>query len=334
MALVGTISDGNGFTVEIWATESNGSTTFTVKVVEGEGDLRGFFFDYVGENLEENAISGEAVTAQHTGTSFENDVIGTGKGNKAVSDDITQVGHNDNNMNGTGVAFDAGVQFGGPGDDGLNEVTFTIEGLTLDEIDGMNFGIRANSIGEDGYGVKLVGQFDVPEEQPPADHFENFKDAQGHDISHVTLYWEADGDLADTKGTLISKDNGKGTEHAPDGWFTVKIDVPKEFNDDLDDNLDAILDALIAAGHITEAHKSSLVGVSIKGGQVEQWYDFNGSLTDNDPSPDPDLAPDVWIVENKELDVAYEGFGDLHLQLDGDGNLIPKLDSDDSLILV
>jgi len=270
MTLVGTISDGNGFTVEIWATESNGSTTFTIKVAEGEGDLRGFFFDYSGGNLAVDAISGENVTAWDPGTSSDdpNDGTVTGKGKNAVSDDITQVGHNDNNMNGTGLAFDAGVQFGGPGDDGLNEVTFTIDGLTLAEIDDLNFGIRAKSIGEDGYSVKLVGQFDVPEEETPSNHFNPME------VGYVLLH--------------LTNDDGDSIFAKIDGWNG-------EY--DLDDYMDAFQNYITS--HAPAGYE--LEGVVVKhGGGHDLEAGHNYYALDNDPNDDDNSAEIYDIL--KEID--------------------------------
>jgi hypothetical protein len=78
-------------------------------------------------------------------------------------------------MNGTGETFDAGLLFGGSGgmtaqgtNDDVQLIEFTISGLTLDEIDGQCFGIRALSVGEtEEYrtdSVKLLGTFDVTDD--------------------------------------------------------------------------------------------------------------------------------------------------------------------------
>ena len=129
--------------------ESGGNTTFRIDVAEGFADLRGFFFDYEGGLITTTNTGG--VTANNLGTSGD-------------GDDITKVGQSDNTMNGTGETFDAGLQFGtsGMGKDDISEISFTINGLTLSEIDGFSFGIRATSTGEDRDGSeKLVGTFDV-----------------------------------------------------------------------------------------------------------------------------------------------------------------------------
>ena len=165
--LIGTVKDNNGLVINVYATESGGNTTFRIDVAEGYADLRGFFFDYgggaigvaaTGDNAyDQNGnliMTGSAVTASYMGTS-------------ADGNDITKVGSNDNNLNGTGEVSDAGLEFGssGIGKNDIGSVTFTINNLTLSEIDGLSFGIRATSVGttltnrDDS--VKLIGEFDV-----------------------------------------------------------------------------------------------------------------------------------------------------------------------------
>ncbi len=165
--LIGTVKDNNGLVINVYATESGGNTTFRIDVAEGYADLRGFFFDYGGGAISvaatgDNAydqngnliMSGSAVTASYVGTS-------------ADGNDITKVGSNDNNLNGTGEVFDAGLEFGssGIGKNDIGSVTFTINNLTLSEIDGLSFGIRATSVGttltDRDDSVKLIGEFEV-----------------------------------------------------------------------------------------------------------------------------------------------------------------------------
>jgi hypothetical protein len=107
----------------------------------------------------------KAVTADSLGTS-------------ADGDDITKIGSNDNNMNGTGETFDAGLMFGASGgmsakgvNDDVQMTEFTINGLTFDDLgtigeaDGLSFGIRALSVGATEAdrvdSVKLLGTFDL-----------------------------------------------------------------------------------------------------------------------------------------------------------------------------
>jgi hypothetical protein len=142
--LVGAVTDNNGLVIDVFATESGGNTTFRIAVESGAADLRGFFFDYEGGTISVGSPTPRAITASFMGTS--------GDGN-----DITKVGHADNNMNGTGEKFDAGLEFGTAGivKDAISTVTFTINGLTLSEIDGLSFGIRATSVGADRSHGKL-----------------------------------------------------------------------------------------------------------------------------------------------------------------------------------
>ena len=166
--LIGTVTDNNGLVINVYATESGGDTTFRLDVAQGYADLRGFFFDYTGGNITLNnttddafdqegnlIMDGTAITASYMGTS-------------ADGNDITKVGSSDNNLNGTGEVFDAGVEIGtsGIGKNDIGSVIFTINGLTLTEIDGLSFGIRATSVGDTltdrSDSVKLIGEFDVP----------------------------------------------------------------------------------------------------------------------------------------------------------------------------
>jgi hypothetical protein len=135
-------------------------------------DLRGFFFDYLGGPLDDDAVVGDAAYDSDL-TQLANAV--TGSSLDSSGEDITKVGSNDNNMNGTGETFDAGLLFGGSGgmtaqgtNDDVQLIEFTISGLTLDEIDGQCFGIRALSVGEtEEYrtdSVKLLGTFDVTDD--------------------------------------------------------------------------------------------------------------------------------------------------------------------------
>lgn len=171
MSVVGTVM-GDGATIEVCAVDDgNGGTTFTIKVVDGFADLRGFFFDYTGESLTGDVNS----VASDSDGSAVSGVTASYLGTAADGDDITKVGSNDNNMNGTGDTFDAGLMFGLSGgmsasgvNDDVQTITFTIAGLALNEIDGQSFGIRALSVGDtEAYrtdSVKLLGTFDVTDD--------------------------------------------------------------------------------------------------------------------------------------------------------------------------
>jgi hypothetical protein len=155
--LIGCVDDGNGLLINIYGEQLDGSVQMTVKVMEGVADLRGFFMD-VGDS-----VAGV-------------DVEGVAERDYAICDEsVTSVGTRDNNMNGTGETFDVGVEIGtaGIGRDDISQATFTLEGVTLEALDGLTFGVRATSVGEDrDDAVKLLGEFNIPEpqvEEPPAD---------------------------------------------------------------------------------------------------------------------------------------------------------------------
>ncbi|QDP72987.1 VWA domain-containing protein [Legionella israelensis] len=133
-----------------------------------------------------------------------------------------------------------------------------------------------------------------------ADPPDNFEPWQSPDISHITLYWRQadDGHLEDTRG------NGKD----PDGWFTVKIDNYRG-SPDLDDEIGRILDFLVSEEVIEESDKDNLVGVAIKGGQQELWYDYDTANSDPNSDPYPNDIPD-FPIEKNELDMTY-AWGDV-----------------------
>jgi hypothetical protein len=170
MTVIGTAS-GDGATIQISAIDEGDGLKFTIEVIDGYADLRGFFFDYTGGDL---ALAGSGTAFDSDGSPLANAVTAS----SLNGDDITKVGSNDNNMNGTGETFDAGLMFGASGgmtakgvNDDVQMIEFTISGLTFDDLgtigeaDGLWFGIRALSVGsteesrEDS--VKLLGTFDL-----------------------------------------------------------------------------------------------------------------------------------------------------------------------------
>lgn len=155
--LIGTVADGNGLLIHIYGEETEGGVGLTVKVMEGVADLRGFFMD-VGESTA--GVSVDGVASQDV---------------KIGDESVTTVGTRDNNMNGTGETFDVGVEIGtsGYGRDDVSQAHFTLEGVTLAQLDGLTFGVRATSVGEDrDDAVKLLGEFNIPEpevQEPPVE---------------------------------------------------------------------------------------------------------------------------------------------------------------------
>jgi hypothetical protein len=216
------------------------------------------------------------------------------------------------NMNGTNEDWDgmAKLSSAGLGSAGETKNSFISAGETaefslasfgitgdFDVENGGTLGVRATSVNGGG-SIKLVDDnpvFTPPEgPPPPPDHFPPW-DAPA--ISHITLYWRDDATLVDDKPSPTG-----------DGWFTVKFDYDfddPEFplTDDLDNDLGALLDFLVAQGDITEAHKDSLVGVAIKGGTTETWYDLDNVPSDTDTPPGD--IPDFPLANN-EVDQAYE----------------------------
>ena len=123
---------GQTLVVGIYADAVAGGVNFWVQIESGTGDLRGFFLD-VG----------------------------------APGGPITKAGSASNNMNGTGMTFDYGVDVGSPGsNDIVTQATFTLLDLPSMDLsmllDGAIFGIRATSVGLTGTSVKLIGSLDLP----------------------------------------------------------------------------------------------------------------------------------------------------------------------------
>ena len=123
---------GQTLVVGIYADAVAGGVKFWVQIESGTGDLRGFFLD-VG----------------------------------APGGPITKAGSASNNMNGTGMTFDYGVDVGSPGsNDIVTQATFTLLDLPSMDLsmllDGAIFGIRATSVGLTGTSVKLIGSLDLP----------------------------------------------------------------------------------------------------------------------------------------------------------------------------
>src|SRR4051812_25920757 len=163
--LVGTVTNNNGMDIKIWASESGGNTTFRIDVVKGYADFGGFFFDYRGGAIAVNDTGDNAYNQNDVLILNNTAVTASYMGTAADGDDITRVGDADVNLNGAGEVFDAGVQLGTSGiaRDDIGSVTFTINGLTLSEIEGQAFGIRAMSVGATTTNrtdsVKLIGHF-------------------------------------------------------------------------------------------------------------------------------------------------------------------------------
>lgn len=156
---------GTTTTVKVNAEEIGGGVTFTLSV-EGNnplisaGDLLGFFIDFEGEDNEPTTtlnLSGNAIALRQG------------------DDNILWAGTKANNMNGTAAnaednatsndAYDVGVQLtsAGASDGNSDSRTFSISGISLDQLDGQRFGIRLqNTLNAEG-SLKLEGIFERPD---------------------------------------------------------------------------------------------------------------------------------------------------------------------------
>jgi hypothetical protein len=269
--LIGTVDDGHGLLVNVYADETDTSVNMTVKVMEGVADLRGFYMD-VGDST-------QGVCVDYDGAC------------KIGNESVTSVGFRDNNMNGTGEKFDLGVQLGTPGigRDDISQASFTLEGVSLENLDGLTFGVRATSVGEDrADAVKLLGVFDIPEPppaEPPAEPTpaggNNFPQVAG-DITSIVLFYNTNsGDM-----------NG-------DGLYAAKIaDVSWVVEDDLDV-------WLVDATHYLEVNDpnvptgTELLGVAISHSNGidtgTDYYAMDGNAADVDTVPTTDLTPETTI---------------------------------------
>lgn len=266
--LIGTVDDGHGLLINVYAEQTDTSVNMTVKVMEGLADLRGFYMD-VGDST-------QGVTVDCDGAY------------KIGDESVTAVGARDNNMNGTGEKFDLGMQIGtaGMGRDDISEASFSLQGVSLQDLDGLTFGVRATSVGEDrADAVKLVGEFDIPE--PPAEPAAeppvvppvaaNSFPQLANDISSIVLVY----------GTTSGDVTG-------DGVYAAKIDaVPWYVEDDLDVWL---IDAAnyVAGTDPNVQSGAELLGVAITHGDATDYYAMDGD-PGIDTAPAANLAPDTTV---------------------------------------
>lgn len=265
--LVGTVDDGHGLLINVYAEQTDTSVNMTVKVMEGLADLRGFYMD-VGDSTQGVSVDCDGAY-------------------KIGDESVTAVGTRDNNMNGTGEKFDLGMQIGtaGMGRDDISQASFSLQGVSLQDLDGLTFGVRATSVGEDrADAVKLVGEFDIPEPpaEPAADPVVppvagNSFPQLANDISSIVLvYGTASGDVTG------------------DGVYAAKIDaVPWYVEDDLDVWL---IDATsyIAGTDPNVQSGAELLGVAITHGDATDYYAMDGD-PGIDTAPAANLAPDTTV---------------------------------------
>jgi hypothetical protein len=266
--LIGTVDDGHGLLVNVYANETSAGVDMTVKVMEGVADLRGFYMD-VGDST-------QGVTVDYDGLY------------KVANESVTTVGFKDNNMNGTGEQFDVGLQIGTPGmgRDDISQVSFTLDGVTLEQLDGLTFGVRATNVGEDrSDGVKLVGEFDIPEPQlpaeaPPSSVEGNFPQLSNDITSIVLLYNTTSGDVTG------------------DGFYAAKVaDVSWVVEDDLDTWLVDATNYLQASDPNVPAG-TELLGVAITHSDgtttTTDYYAMDGN-PGVDTAPTTNLTPDTTV---------------------------------------
>jgi hypothetical protein len=252
--ITGTSDDGTQVIINVTATlNDDGSITVEYGLADGsaDADIIGVYFDFFNDG-------GDLDTA------------GNGRGGSA------------NNMKGYGDGFDAAFEEGKAGlEDGANTegtITFTAEqlkafGFVDDEgkvLEGAalmeafaetEIGIRATSTGEDGEGslkIGAVGEYHPPEDEDEfTDHFPDLE----KDISYVNFVFK----LNDN-----AEDDAKALDTNGDGYVTVKIEIPEDYDPtNCTNNLDTWYQDALAAiyeeypelvGNTTEE------GAFIKGG--------------------------------------------------------------------
>jgi hypothetical protein len=291
--IIGSVSDGNGLLINVYGEEVGDSVHITVVVEQGVADLRGFFMD-VGDTTSGVCVDGVA---------RQDYAIG--------NESVTSVGARDNNMNGTGETFDVGLEFGTAGyyKDDVSQACFTLEGVTLDQLDGLTFGIRATSVGEDrDDAVKLLGEFDIqePAAEPAAETpTEPAEPPAGPAEPPAGPQATADSfpDLTDDISSIQLVYNTP----AADSPYVVQVsDVPYYAEDDLDI-------WLIDATHFVEVNdpnvdqNSELLGVAITTTSAidptqtpTQYYAMDGD-TGADAAPADGLIPDATVTYNTGL---------------------------------
>ena len=118
--------------VKLTASSVSGGLQFMVSVDTTSGriaDLRGLFFNLLGDAPGTLTVTGGDVTASATNT--------------------IDLGNGANMQGGVRKAYDVGVEFGtaGIGKDDIQTTTFVVNGLSLDDVYGQEFGVRLTSVG-------------------------------------------------------------------------------------------------------------------------------------------------------------------------------------------
>lgn len=279
--LISSIEIAGGGTLEVWAEETATGVTFHIKTGDGWNsdynlDLNGLFLEYAEGGSIKLTVDGEKANNLN-GTTYE--------GAKIYWD----------------VAESTGSTVGGSdGQTSLMEAYVTVDGLTLEAIDGGLVGIRATSTGLDGEGsLKLVGEITVPDEPPPVDNFEN----NGHALSYVTFYFDTTN--GDTKG-VYDGEPSRGT-NTPDGVYTVKVNFDGDFSGnsgDFDDYYAQLLQAIIATDANVDEN-TVVLGVAIHAGEGDPKLYEDFYALDGDPQPELYPDPPVDPAIANEVDKVY-----------------------------
>jgi hypothetical protein len=290
--LIGAVTDGDGLCINIYAEEVDGAVNMTVKVMEGVADLRGFYMD-VGDSV--------------AGVSVE----GVDDRDLAIADEgVTTVGGRDNNMNGTGETFDIGMEIGTAGyfRDDNSEARFTLQGVELEDLDGLTFGVRATSVGEDRTdAVKLLGEFDIPAEEPPAEPPAETPAAPAAEpvaetpaappVTTPPVTPTVGGNfpqLPDDISSIVLYYNTPSGDITGDNYYAAKVDnVSWVVEDDLDLWLVDATRYLEVNDPNVQAD-TELLGVAITHGGTTDYYAMDGN-SGADTAPASSLTPDTTV---------------------------------------
>ncbi|MDX1375863.1 MAG: hypothetical protein R3357_09895 [Burkholderiales bacterium] len=309
----GSYESGLVFRIDVEHDAVADKTTFKVTVLEGSLDLNAVYWGDGNATAGESGLQGDWLSQTTKKGTVDAGINDDGSMTFAGADNAL-------NMNGVDAVWDGGIKLSNAGLGPEDEGTFSDNWDT--DVDGnpcysfcadgditaflATLGVRATSTSteEGGEGsIKWIGSDEPPvPPQEEEDHFPDFKEVWGSDISNVVLYFDADTtNLVEIKQGVFSngdtnpvdgKKDGTGQGYPNDladpidgdGYYTVKIDNwPGGASDDLDDNLDEILAYLIATDPYI-GDDTVLLGASIKGGQEEHFYALDNNH-DEDPVP-------------------------------------------------
>ena len=252
----------------------------------------------------EDVIGGVQFTLVSTGSDTSYDINGLFIDLGDNGGALTWVGTKSNNLNGADSGdgtqfngFDNAAALGSVGGSDANYIggTFTINGITLPQLDEAEIGLRMTSVADPASSgsLKLSEIAELPDEPPPVDNFPVWP----QDISHVDFYMDQDGD-----GDLD---------------VYVRVNTDSIVNDDLDSWYDTALNFIKSADLTGDSvggdlANATVLGVAIEGGlETKQFF-----ALDDDPDPDA-LPPQSIIVD--PVDFGEHGLGDFNASLSYDG---------------